>query len=196
MSPNLKRMTIEEFYAWVERRPDEERWELVDGFPVRMMAGAKRSHRVVVNNIAFALTPAARKRGCDTATNDAGVATRSAHVRLPDVVIDCAPPGDDAMGTGRPVIVVEVLSPSTRFIDQTDKLDEFRALESVRVVILVEPDIVAVKLYRREEGGEWSTEHYRDLSERIALPEIDAALLVSEIYATLSPDERSGPRPV
>ena len=189
MSPNPQRMTIEAFRDWAQRRPEGERWELVEGYPLRMMAGAKRSHRVVTNNIAVALTPAAKANGCDTATHDANVTTGPSSSRLPDIVVDCDPPDDDAMGTGRPVIIVEVASPGTRHVDQSDKLDEYRALDDARVVMLVEPDIVAVKLYRRDDTGEWRTERYGRLSDVVPLPEIGAALPVAVIYDTLSVDE-------
>ena len=190
MSPNPKRMTIDEYYAWYQRRPDGERWELVDGYPVRMMAGAKRSHRVVTTNIAAALLPAAKAAGCDTATHDANVTTGPNSSRLPDVVVDCDPPADDAMGTGRPVILIEVASPSTRHFDQTDKLEEYRALDGARVVMLVEPDVVAVKVYRRNDAGEWRTERYGRLTDEVSLPEIGTTLAVSAIYDTLTVEER------
>ena len=44
-----RRWTVEEFFAWQERQP--ERYELVDGIPVRMMAGGKNVHDDIVVNV-------------------------------------------------------------------------------------------------------------------------------------------------
>lgn len=194
--PNLRRMTVEEFFEWGRRRPDGERWELVDGIPLHAMTGARRAHNVVANNITVALTPAAKARGCDATTSDTGVRTGARGVRYPDVVIDCAPPDPDATQADAPTIVVEVASPSTSEIDGSDKLEEYRAVESIRVVLLVELGTVDAKLYRRGTDGEWSIERYGRLDQIIELPEIGATLAVADVYDTLAPHERPDLRAV
>ena len=48
-------------------------------------------------------------------------------------------------------MVVEVSSPRTSSIDVTDKLDEYRAHAGLRLIVFVDPDVVAVKVYRRDD---------------------------------------------
>ena len=148
--PNPKAMTIEDFFLWQERQPD--RYEFVEGWPIKMMTGARQGHNVVASNIVMTLGPQVKALGCRTTSSDTAVRTHKG-IRYPDVVIDCAPPAPSAFEAGSPHLVVEVSSPSTLSTDLTDKLDEYLAHEGLRLVMLVEPDVVSVKLYRRCGGS-------------------------------------------
>ncbi|WP_349370867.1 Uma2 family endonuclease [Salinarimonas sp.] len=181
-------MSADAFLAWIVG--ESERWELVDGVPLRMMAGAKRSHNVVASNILVALAPAAKRRGCRTTASDTAVRTGPVNVRFPDVVVDCGPPDPAAREAASPTLVVEVASPGTSVVDLTDKLDEYRRHEAIRLILLVEPDVVAAKLYRRDAAGGWTMERHDDPAARIALPEIGAELALGDVYDTLEPGRR------
>ncbi|WP_372425726.1 Uma2 family endonuclease [Salinarimonas chemoclinalis] len=181
-------MSADAFLAWIAGR--SERWELADGVPVRMMAGAKQSHDVVASNILVALVPAAKRGGCRTTASDTAVRTGPINVRFPDVVVDCGPPDSGAREAIRPVLVVEVASPGTLVVDLTDKLDEYRRIASIRLILLVEPDAVAAKLWRRVEPDDWTVERYDDLDARVPLPEIGAELGLADVYDTLEPTRR------
>nr|WP_255617842.1 Uma2 family endonuclease [Aurantimonas sp. VKM B-3413] len=182
-------MTADVFLTWLETQ--RERHELVNGRPVRMMAGAKQSHNVVTTNVVVALSSAAKQRGCRTTSSDTAVRTGSDGIRYPDVVVDCGPPDPDAKEALRPTLVVEISSPNTLITDATDKLDEYRMHGDIQVIMLIEPDVVSVKIYRRASGGEWEIERYEDLGSVIALPEIAADLPVANIYDTLDPKLRT-----
>lgn len=191
--PNPKAMTIEDFFLWQERQPD--RYEFVEGWPIKMMTGARQGHNVVASNIVMTLGPQVKALGCRTTSSDTAVRTHKG-IRYPDVVIDCAPPAPSAFEAGSPHLVVEVSSPSTLSTDLTDKLDEYLAHEGLRLVMLVEPDVVSVKLYRRDAADRWQVERYDQLDETIDLPELSTALALSAIYDTLRPDVRPFPRAV
>ena len=81
-------------------------------------------------------------------------------------------------------------SPCTTAIDATDKLDEYRAQGDIRLILFVDPDVVSVKLYRRDGEGLWQVEKYDSLDQDIDLPEIAAVLALDDVYATLDPDTR------
>ncbi|WP_043540341.1 Uma2 family endonuclease [Salinarimonas rosea] len=181
-------MSADAFLAWLAGR--SERWELVDGVPVRMMAGAKQSHDVAASNILVALAPGAKRRGCRATASDTAVRTGPVNVRFPDVVVDCGPPDPGAREAAGPTLVVEVASPGTLVVDLTDKLDEYRRVEAIRLILLVEPDVIAAKLWRRDETGGWGAEKYDDLDARIPLPEIGAELALADVYDTLEPTRR------
>ncbi|GGK47985.1 Uma2 family endonuclease [Salinarimonas ramus] len=179
------RMSADAFLDWLARQ--SERHELVDGFPVRLMAGAKQSHNVVTTNLVVVLAPSAKASGCRTTSSDTAVRTGSHSIRFPDVVVDCGPPDPSAREAANPTVVVEVASPGTSVVDLTDKLDEYRRHAAIRVIVLVEPDIVSVKVYRRIDAERWAVERYDTLDATIPVPEIDTAIAVADVYDTLEP---------
>lgn len=178
-------MSADRFLEWVETQ--DERYELVDGLVVRMMAGAKESHNVVTTNIVVALAPHAKRGGCRTTSSDTAVRTGPHGIRFPDVVIDCGPPDANAKAASRPLIVVEVSSPGTLTTDLADKLEEYRGRDDIQVIMLVEPDVISVRVYRRNLDGIWHMEKYDALAQTIDLPVIGANLALSDIYDTLEP---------
>ncbi|MGE7371055.1 Uma2 family endonuclease [Neorhizobium sp. NPDC001467] len=182
------RVSAEDFLAWILGQ--EGRFELVDGYVIEMMAGAKQGHNVVVSNIVSSLGPQSKAGGCRTTSSDTAVQTLASTIRYPDIVVDCGPPDPDAVVAESPTLVVEVSSPGTSSVDTTDKLDEYREHPAVRLIMFVEPSSVLVKLYRRDSEGAWGAEKYDDLESVIDMPEIGASLAMSEIYDTLTPRNR------
>ncbi|WP_152046935.1 Uma2 family endonuclease [Aureimonas psammosilenae] len=186
--PEYEAVSTDDFLRWIGTQSD--RFELVDGRIIRMMAGAKQSHNVVTANLVATLLPQARKGGCRTTSSDTAVRIGQNTVRYPDVVVDCGPSDPNALDASRPTTVVEVSSPGTSAIDATDKLDEYQAHGGISLIMFVDPDVISAKLYRRDERGMWQVEKYDDLDEIIELPEIGATLPLSEIYASLYPAPR------
>ena len=68
-------------------------------------------------------------------------------MRRPDVTVDCGPTADNALERARPTAVFEVLSPSTRKTDRFRKLEEYRAVDGLMHVVLIDPDRPVVLLY-------------------------------------------------
>ncbi|WP_349940959.1 Uma2 family endonuclease [Fulvimarina sp. MAC8] len=178
-------MSAEDFVEWATHQ--KSRYELLDGVPIEMMTGAKMAHNIVVGNLSDALRAASKGHGCSTMTSDMGVICREYQVRYPDVVVDCSPVDPDTLAARNPVILVEVLSKSTSQIDLTNKLDEYRSIPSVEMIVFVDPDFVSVKVYRRASPENWLPEMYVELSQKIAFPVIGATVALSAIYDTLSP---------
>ena len=82
-----RRWTTEEFFAWQELQPD--RYELVDGFPLRMMAGARNVHDDIVVNVLADLRNQLRGRECRPFTGDGSIETTPGQIRRPDIGVDC-----------------------------------------------------------------------------------------------------------
>lgn len=186
--PEHEGVSAAEFLDWVERQ--SERYELVEGAPIRMMAGARQSHNVATTNIVVALAPSAKAKGCRTTSSDTAVITGNFGVRYPDIVVDCGPPDPSAKAATQPTVVVEVSSPGTLAVDLTDKIDEYQAHDDIRVIMLVEPDVIFVKVYRRDTQGLWNVEKYDSLDQTVALPEVEASISLRDIYDTLEPKSR------
>jgi Uma2 family endonuclease len=174
------RMTVDEFFAWQEGQA--ERYELVDGQPLRMMAGAKNVHDDIVVNLIGELREQFRGSGCRPFTGDGSVETRPGQIRRPDVGVDCGPRDPNGTKAALPRLVIEVLSPSTRDFDTFRKLEEYKQTESLEYIVLVEPNEPVAFVWRRGGGRERVEIRIRGLDGRIAMPEIGVTLEMAAIY--------------
>ena len=189
--PQRRLMTPEEFFAWQENQ--EERYELVDGIPVplRGMTGASNSHDAVVTNIIGSLWQQLRGGPCRVASADTAVRTSIRAIRRPDVTVECAPIERNSYEAHAPRLILEVLSPSTRQIDRIRKLEEYKRLPTLTMIMFIEPNLPHVLLLRRQEHGGWRDESFRGLEEMIPLPEIGATLALRDIYEGVPLEEAS-----
>lgn len=149
------RMTADEFLAWAEARPG--RYELVDGEVVGM-AAERLSHVAVKAEAMIALRQAIRARGLDCEAYGDGTSVRvdDGTVYEPDVLVRCGPAlPDDPLVVPDPLILVEVLSPSTSSVDTGEKLTGYFMLPSLRHYLILNPRTGAVVHHRRVgEDGE------------------------------------------
>ena len=150
-------MTVEEFLSWADERPDEK-WELADGVPIAM-APERIRHSEAKGATYRALGDAISRSGLPGRVWVDGpcVKTGKRFCRIPDVIVQCSKSDADSMLADQPVIIVEVISPSSRRIDTSDKLDEYFNLESTRHYLLVKPEKRVVIHHRRDDEGELHT---------------------------------------
>jgi Uma2 family endonuclease len=102
----------------------------------------------------------------------------------PDVVVRCGPPGTGAYITD-PVVVVEVLSPSTIDNDRGRKLRFTKALPTVQHIVLVYSDQTRVEHYARTEEG-WRFEALTAPEQPLALEAVDFAIDLAQLYFDLA----------
>lgn len=152
---NLKRMTADEYALWAERQ-ETGRFELIDGMVVQMNAETA-AHAKVKLNIAVALKLRLKASTLEGTVFGDGMAVRIADavVHEPDVMLRLGPkvPGHTVLITD-PVIVVEVLSPSTGPIDTTVKLTNYFLVETVQHYLVVDTTKQLVLHYIRGDGGQ------------------------------------------
>ncbi|GLK80696.1 Uma2 family endonuclease [Methylopila turkensis] len=189
--PAVKRMTVEEFFAWEETQ--EESHELVDGVPVlrgewirfgdewTMMSGASQRHDQIVVNVIIALGTRLRGRECRAFSPDMSVRTSARRIRRPDSGVDCGPRVDRSTMASEPKVVVEVLSPSTRDFDMFQKLDEYRAVGSIDHVVLIDPNDPQAAVWTRGADG-WEQTELRGLEVSAELTAVGLSLPLAEVY--------------
>jgi Uma2 family endonuclease len=175
-----RRWTIEEFFAWQEGQA--ERYELVDGFPIRMMAGARNVHDDIVVNVLAELRNQLRGRECRPFTGDGALETKPGQIRRPDVGVDCGRRDPNATRAALPRVVVEVLSPTTRDFDTLDKLEEYKMVDSLERIVVIEPNAPEVIVWARGDGRNWGRAACRGLDQAVDMPEIGVTLPLKEIY--------------
>ncbi|QDV74892.1 Uma2 family endonuclease [Botrimarina mediterranea] len=174
-------ISVEDYLAGEEVA--EVRHEYVDG-RVYAMAGGTVSHALVQANALASLHTGLRGKKCRPFGSDMKVRVITPgrpHFYYPDVSVVCDSNANSDVFQDRPVVIVEVLSHSTRRIDDGEKREAYFSVPTLLVYLLAEQDKAAVKVYRRTEAG-FSIEAYAGLEAVIDLPEIDAQLPLAELY--------------
>jgi Uma2 family endonuclease len=126
----------------------------VDG-EIYAMSGAKRRHNLIAANFLACAWGAARHvAGCQVFGSDMKlyVETRNSFY-YPDLSACCDPSDRNELFLSRPCFIVEVLSPSTAYIDRREKRAGYMTLESLREYVVVDQNRLYVEIYRREGGG-------------------------------------------
>lgn len=151
--------------------------EYIDG-RVYAMAGAGYNHNCIAANVLRKFGNHLEGTPCATFMADIKVKLGKDYV-YPDVLVDCSKMrGDDVFSTS-PVIIVEVLSRSTRKNDTTTKLIRYINLPSLQEYVLIEPDIVSVQVLRRSKN--WLPEYFF-LGDDVTFESIGLTLPVEAIY--------------
>jgi len=172
-----KPMTFEQFLAWEERQP--LRYEF-DGVSPRAMTGGTANHAGVQRNLAIAVGGRLRGTPCQFFGSDLKFEVADGHIRYPDGIVVCAKPQGKASVVHDPVVVFEVLSPSTARIDRFVKAREYQATPSVRRYALIEQDFIGATVYVR--AGETWTHELLVAESVLALPEIGLEFPLAELY--------------
>lgn len=123
---------------------------------VHAMAGAGNRHNDIVVNITSALHARLKGQPCRPCNSDTKVRIRlPTQVRYyyPDASVVCRPNPPEDSFHDEPVVIVEVLSASTRRVDMTEKQEAYFAIPSLLVYLLVEQDSATVTAYRRTPHG-------------------------------------------
>ena len=190
------RLTPEEYIAFERKAlPDAGiiRHEYINGELIAM-SGASRAHNLITGNIFGELRTLLRGGRCETYANEMRVSTpTTTSYFYPDVVVVCEEPRfeDEVFDTLlNPIILVEVLSPSTQVYDRREKFAHYRQLPSLQEYVLVSQDKVLVEHYRRQEtqgtapvmGKDWIFTDFQELEESLPLPSIRCELPLQEIY--------------
>ena len=157
-------------YAEVKR-------EYIDGY-VYAMAGAKASHNRIVGNVHGELRNHLKNQPCQPYMSDMKVKVGKNYF-YPDVLVDCTNLSDDSVFTETPRLIVEVLSKSTRRMDETTKRMAYIQLETLLEYVLIEQDFVKVEVIRRSSG--WLPAHYY-LGDEVVFESIGLTLAVEDIY--------------
>ena len=180
---NTSPMTVEEFYAFTDRQPDEEKWELIDGEPV-LNASPSRLHQRIVKNILVAV--AIRERELNASWDVLpGLGVRVSNVSRPEpdvLILPRVGPSSDPQGRDRSDVIVafEVLSPSTEERDLNWKWAAYTKLPSLTHYVVVAQDEVEVVVFARETG--FVDRRLRKLRDSIAFSSLGFSLPLGEIY--------------
>lgn len=176
-------MTVEEYFAFTETRPDNEKWELIEGAPV-LHASPSGTHHRILKNLLFLL--AARERSQRQSWEAIpGIGLRVSATSLPEPDVMILPAGTIgrdpyARQTNDVLVAFEILSPSTAERDLRWKRTAYTTLPSLTHYVVIAQDAVDVVVFARGIG--FNEHRLVSLRESIDLFELGILLPLSEIY--------------
>jgi Uma2 family endonuclease len=175
-------MTVEEFYAFTDARPDDEKWELIDGEPI-LNASPSPIHQLIAANIITALTVIERQQAASwRAIPGIGALVSNTKRPEPDVMILPSIPrrGYAARDTDEASVLFEIISPSTVSRDLIWKRAAYTSMPALTHYVVVAQDAVEVVVFAHETGFE--EQRFKSRSDVIRFPDLAVVLPLSEIY--------------
>jgi Uma2 family endonuclease len=178
-----RRATYADYLA--AEQSSERRHELLDGVIVAM-AGGSHEHNAIASRFAGLFMTRLPRGDRGYSPDQRFWIAAASRARYSDGSIICGPPAHpphDGQATTNPLVVVEVLSPSSEGHDDGDKRRDFQSLTSLQAYVLAAQDERCVTVYRRDERGAWRDEPdvYRN-GDQFELPSLTRAIAVDEVY--------------
>ncbi|MGZ0079666.1 hypothetical protein CWO84_08660 [Methylomonas sp. Kb3] len=149
------------------------------------MSGASKNHERIKMSLARLLGNHLQGKPCEPFSSDVKVKIGQ-YLFYPDAMVVCEDTSTHDYYAEAPVLIVEVLSKSTRRRDETIKRRLYQTIPSLLEYVLIEQDIVDVEVCRRSEG--WVSNHYF-LGDQARFESVDLTLDVAEIYQRVDNDD-------
>lgn len=182
-----KLMSVEEYLAFEKKSPT--RYEYVDG-QIYAMSGASKNHARLSGNIFAQLHSHLAGKPCEPYQVDVKVKASNSRYYYPDVVVICEAASEDAEDEYliiNPILLVEVLSPTTQRTDKVEKFNTYQQIPGLLEYLIVAQDQMRVEVYRHRKAGDvWQGEVFTESAEQILLESIGINLSLAEIYRRVS----------
>ena len=173
----------EQDYLAAERAADFKS-EFVGG-EVFAMSGGSFRHSRLAGKVIYHLESRLEGSTCVPFTSDLRIRTPKGNQFYPDVSVVCGTvetqEGNDVCTN--PVLIVEVLSPSTSNYDRGLKFELYRHILSLQEYLIIHQDAVYAEHYSRQPDGSWLLREYRGEDAHIPLPALTCELPLGAIYA-------------
>jgi len=190
----VRAMSLEEFLHWDDGT--DTRYELIGGFPVAMAPGLE-DHGVLALRLGARIDAGLANRRPCRAGSEAGVLhpDRMDTFFVADVAVTCAPREARRQYMQDPILLVEVLSPSTERHDRRIKVPAYQRIASVQEILLIDSDNRYAELHRRH-GEEWLIQLIIGDAGVISLASVGIEIPMSELYeGFVFPEEDAVPAP-
>jgi len=149
------------------------------------MAGASWIHGTVIQNVSWLLHTALKGRRSSVRTTDVRVRVSGDLYTYPDVLVVCGEPkfhGNGSDTVANPVLIIEVLSPSTEAYDRGAKAIQYRTMESLRELVFVAQLEPRVEIYRKGSASEWVLSEAAGIESTCRFESVDCELPLAGIY--------------
>lgn len=148
------------------------------------MSGGTFNHARISGNTFVALSARLHGKNCQPMNSDMRIHTPSGLDTYPDISVYCnqAELSDKQRTLLNPVVIVEVLSPSTRNYDRSAKFWHYRTITTLQDYLLVDSEKIFIEHFHKVADG-WLFHDYAQLSDEIKLSTITASIVLQDIYA-------------
>ena len=189
--PAIRGMTVDEFLRWEDGT--DTRYELVDGYVVAMAPPAP-AHGRLAARLAGVLDATLRGRPPCAVQSGAGIIRpdRNDLCYVADLAVSCEELRADDRLISAPILIVEILSPSTAVFDRQGKVAEYRQIASIQEILLIDSQTVFAEVLRRE-GDRWITEIVRPAAT-LTLDSVPLSISMAVLYEGIPlPEPRARP---
>lgn len=177
------RLTPEQYLEIERAAPFKS--EYYDGMRYAM-PGVSWKHALITSNLARKLGNLLKGRPCVAVTSDMRVRVSIGGLyAYPDVVVVCNEPtfADAHVDTVlNPLVLMDVLSPSTEAYDRGFKSQQYRQLESLQEIALVSQSEARIEVFRRQAGPHWLLAEFIGLESVCRFESLNVAIPLAEIY--------------
>ena len=196
LKANKDYVSIEQYFEQEETA--EHRSEYYRGDVFAMAGGTPNHNRITVNLVSL-LSSQFRGGPCEAFASDLRVQVeKNFHYTYPDVVVVC---GELRLAEGRsdtivnPVVIIEVLSESTKDYDRGTKFTACRSIDTLTDYILIDPDVVHIEYFSKESDGTWRLREYFSTEEVVDIKSLQIKAPIKEIYERVALIPEGGLRP-
>lgn len=174
------KISVEDYLAGEKISPIKH--EYVCG-EVYAMAGTSDRHNLIAGSLYAALLTHLRNSSCDPFFGDIKVRVAPDVYYYPDVLVSCEQTPENPYFRNEPILIVEVISPSTKEIDRREKLLFYQKMPSVQEYAVVEQEKMHVEVHRRQPNGTWITYYFnQNADEAVEFQSVELTLTLGEIY--------------
>lgn len=193
-NPNYdNRMTAEEYLAF--DRNSEFKHEFANG-EILAMTGASLHHTLICANFMGVLRADLRKLGCRAVQSDLRVQVKRENAyRYPDVTVYCGDPDlsdeENQDTLLNPLILAEVLSPTSEKRDRGQKFHEYRQIESLQEYLIISQDVMRVEQYTRQTNNKWILTICDGAEAILQMSSIDCEITLADLYEDVTFEQAS-----
>lgn len=178
-----RKYTAQEYFEREEASPT--RHEFYRG-EIFAMSGGTREHGMIADSISRTLFPLIRPRGCKPYGPSQRIFIPDVELHTyPDVSVVCGDAtmsGIDPNAITNPLVLVEVLSPSTERYDRGKKFELYRRIESFQEYLLVDEFEPRIECFSRSSEGLWKIDAVEGLDAVMTLPILGCTLALRDVY--------------
>lgn len=148
------------------------------------MSGGTFNHAAIGVNVVTTFKIKLRSKCCKPTNSDMRIETPNGLVTYPDAAVYCGTPEltENQCALLNPVVIIEVLSPSTRRYDEGNKFTLYRSISSFQDYLLIDSEKVFVSHYHKTNVNEWLLHDYDNLTDSIVITSINETISLNEIY--------------
>jgi Uma2 family endonuclease len=178
-----KKLTVEEYLRWEKESLGKNEYYRGEIFA---MAGAGARHVIIAKNLMRDLATTLRGKPCQPYGSDLRIhIPENTLFTYPDISIICGDiisSKEDADTATLPVVIIEILSPSTRQYDRGEKFKLYREIHSLKEYIMIDAESIGIEVFSINNNGNWELTEYKTTDGSLPIPSLGLLLVIADIY--------------